>query len=152
MVMSWPEAIDRIRLGQDATRVVEHENEKERQGFEAHLLAELGPAAVERHRIRLQDFDSGVTGARNTWGALTPQQQSTLKVVHAHGGRLERVGKAYRHRDRNQPYRPVYVPTVRSLCDRLLMKWDGLAFDPEGAAILTERGIFVVVRGTHKTV
>jgi hypothetical protein len=39
--------------------------------------------------------------------------------------------------------KPIYARTLRNLCARNLMAWDGGAFDPEAVAVITENGRFV---------
>ena len=57
-------------------------------------------------------------------------------IVNAEGERMERVAG---------------VKTIRNLADRGLLAWDGGAFDPEAAAIPTERGRFVAKHGPANT-
>ncbi|HZT90373.1 MAG TPA: hypothetical protein VFA12_20700 [Stellaceae bacterium] len=114
------------------------------------LLLELGrPDLVVELEQRYRDIELGLDGARSTWHSISAAQRRALKAAAEHGGRLERVGKQYRHRDRHQPYRPIYVATLRNLCARDLTAWDGGAFDPEGAVVVTERGLFVLRHGPH---
>lgn len=150
MTMSWEEALRRIRAGEDVQAVLDQRLADERDEFVAWLREEAGDEAAERHLVKVRDIDTGVYGARMCWQSISYAQRRALSDAHKHGGRFDRVGKQYRDRDRNQPYKPVYVSTVRSLCARELMAWDGGALDPEAAAVVTERGRFVLEHGASK--
>lgn len=150
--MTNEEMLRRIRNGEDAQHVLETESAEQRDEFRAWMLkwSETNPGArvaLERFDTAMRDLDSGVMGARSAWHSITQTQRRALEAAWQHGGRLDRVGIEYRHRDRHQPYVPIYVRTIRPLCSRDLFAWDGGVFDPESAVALTERGRFVIAHG-----
>lgn len=118
-----------------------------RQRVRHFLLDEGRPDLLAEYDAKMRDLDSGVMGAQSTWHSISATQRRALTEAAEHGGKLVRVGKEYRHGARNQPYKPIYVKTVRNLCSRDLLAWDGGAFDPESAAVVTERGLFVLSHG-----
>jgi hypothetical protein len=146
----WYAYSDAMRRGdhEEAARVLDQNDVDEIASFVAFLRDELGrPDQAERYIQKMKEIDSGRYGARNTWRSISATQRRALLTAFAHGGRFERVGKEYRHRDRNQPRQPVRVATLRNLCSRDLFAWDGTVFDPEAVAVLTERGRFVIEHG-----
>ena len=114
------------------------------------ILEEAGVSQLAEFDAAMRDVRSGVAQARNIWHSISPAQRRALTAASEHGGRLTREGREYRHRDRHQPYRPIHVAILRPLCERNLMAWDGGAFDPEGAAVITEHGLFVLKHGEGK--
>jgi hypothetical protein len=146
--MSWDETMRRIAAGEDVQAVLDEKSERESTEFAEWMRTKQGrPDLADKYLARVREIETGVYGARACWHALSLAQRRILIEANQHGGRLDRVGKEYRHKARNQPYKPVYVATVRNLCERDLMAWDGGAFDPEAAAIVTERGRFVLKHG-----
>ena len=145
--MTWDEALKRIAAGEDTLAVLDEKSNAEQAEFVAWLRRESGDQAAERHLAKMREIDTGIYRARGTWHALTVSQRRILAEAAQHGGRVDRVGKEYRHANRDQPYRSVYAATIRNLCARDLMAWDGGAFDPEAAAVVTERGRFVLEHG-----
>ena len=85
-------------------------------------------------------------GAVRTWRRLSHTQRRALAEAQLHGGRLELVGREYRHGARHQPYVPIHAATVSRLCQLELMGWErwGDPLDYDGAAVVTERGRFVL--------
>ena len=144
--ISWDDAIRRIASGEDAEAVLDEKLAAETSDFVNYLRSIGRPDLAESHLARVREIDSGVYGARNTWHSISVAQRQALAEAAEHGGRLDRVGKEYRHKGA-RPDRPIYVATVRNLCSRALMAWDGGAFDPEAAAVITERGVFILKRG-----
>lgn len=145
--MDWGIVARRLANGEDAEYVLDQFHEADRENFRVWLLNEAGAEAVARYDANLRLLDLGITRAQNVWHSITPKQRRTLIVTEQHGGKLGRIGKEYRHVARHQRYVPIYVATLRPLCERDLMAWDGGAFDPEGAAVITERGRFVLKHG-----
>ncbi len=96
---------------------------------------------------KMRDIDTGVEGVRNCWHSISRAQRSALIDAARHGGRLVREDKEYRHPGRSPIWTPIRVRTVRVLCAHELLAWDGGAFDPEAAAVITERGLFVLKHG-----
>lgn len=145
MGRSWDEALRRIAAGEDIEAVLEEKAAHEVADFVAYLRSEGKTDAADRYLAKVREINSGVYGARNTWHSISPAQRRVLLEVNEHGGRVERVGKQYRHRSQN--HKPIYAATIRNLCTRDLMAWDGGIFDPEAIAVLTERGWFVIRHG-----
>jgi hypothetical protein len=148
--MSWDRALARIAAGEPALDVLEGQAIVDREGFRA-FLADMGPrgvAALAGYDKAIRDIDLGISGARGTWRALSISQRRVLWEIERRGPRLERVGKEYRAiQGRHQPYVPIHVRSIRPLCQRELLAWDGGAFDPEAAVVLTERGQFIIKHG-----
>lgn len=125
-------------------------NERVRQ-----MLYEAGrPDLVARFDAKMRDIETGVYGARNCWHSISPAQREALRFAASVGRRLiwkPLLGHAPMYApetyDGRYASRPIRKPTMRNLCARELMAWDGGAFDPEAAAIITERGLFVIKHG-----
>lgn len=145
--MDWNEALRRIRAGEDVQAVLDEKDRIENADFVAYLRREGRPDLAEHYLARIKDIESGVYGARNCWHALSKAQRTALAVAQEQGGRLQRCGKEYRVRDRIWHHQPIRVATMRNLCARDLMTWEGGAFDPEAVVVLTERGRFVLKHG-----
>lgn len=84
----------------------------------------------------------GITRARAVWHSISAAQRAVLKVA-GEFNRLFLINGEY------MPGRPpgepkIRVRTVRNLCDRNLLAWDGGVFVPENAAVITEHGRFVL--------
>ncbi len=147
--MDWTEITRRVAPGEDLEAVLEEESVKDRAAFDAYLRHECGrPDIADEHARNLREMDLGIYGARATWSALSAAQRRVLllvmegncRVVRAAGSRTRygMVGDPAAIRD------CAGVATIRNLCRRELLAWDGGAFDPERAAVPTERGRFVV--------
>lgn len=100
---------------------------------------------------QLREIRLGITGARGTWNALTEPQRKVLLILLEGNRRLVRQ-KHSKHffdaiGDPHAVARVAGVRTIRSLIARELLAPDGGAFDPEAAAVLTERARFVVQHG-----
>jgi hypothetical protein len=98
----------------------------------------------------MKDIDTGVMGARSTWSALSQTQRAVLR------GATEGDGRAKQDPDNSFRFTmkvrmgcviAIRRPTILNLCARELMAWDGGAFNPEGAAVITERGRFTLAHG-----
>lgn len=139
----------RMRNGEHLPDLLDEYNAGRRAAVRA-IVEDLGPPElVARYDRDMRDIDLGITNARSEWHSISPAQRRALLTAAEHG-RLDRVGKEYRHPKRYQPYRPIHVATIRNLCARDLLAWDGGAFDPEAAVVVTERGRFVVQHGDTK--
>lgn len=104
--------------------------------------------AADQHQATLREIDLGTYGAKATWAALSAQQRRVMWLVEKHGPRLIRFKKEYIAENvRHQMHVPIYVSTIRPLCARDLLAWDGGALDPEAAIVLTERGQFMLRHG-----
>ena len=98
----------------------------------------------------IDDLRLGITGARSTWHSISSAQRLALQHTADVGGKLVRsplrpcyIGV----RLLPQPSRLIRVLTIRNLCARELLAWDGGILDPESAAVITERGLFVLAHG-----
>lgn len=136
-----------LRPGESVDDWFDRPSREDRQRFREFLIAEGRPDILAQYDEQMRLSDLGITGARMCWHSISLAQRWALTEAAKHGGRLERIGKEYRHRDRHQPYRPIYLRTVRNLCARELLAWDGGIPDPEAAAVVTERGLFVLKHG-----
>ena len=142
----------RIANGEDVEAVLDEQAAADNAEFVAYMRSCGRPDLADNYLAKVREIDSGVYGARVTWSALSMAQRRALQEANLYGGVVERVGKQYRHKARQQPYKPVYVATIRNLCARDLMAWDGGAFDPEAAAVVTERGRFVLKHGSQRSI
>lgn len=112
------------------------------------VLYEQGrPDLVAEFDRKMREIDTGIEGARNCWHSISEAQRRALTFASSVHGRL--VKSALRRRYIGvpldpQPEAPILVKTVRALCAHNLLAWDGGAFDPEAAAVITERGLFVL--------
>lgn len=149
--MTNEELMRRIRNGEEVEHVFDIKHAEDRVEFRAWLVeeAKTNPRVdLENWDRKMRELDLSIDRAKMVWHSISAAQRRVLVGVARHGGRLERVGKEYRaSRGRHQPYMPAYVATIRPLCSRDLMAWDGGAFDPEAAAVITERGRFVLAHG-----
>lgn len=152
MVERWAETMRRHRAGEDLDALIDEFDQVERAEFDRYLRVELGrPDLADNHARKMRDIDLGTYGARATWAALSKVQRSTLVAVSK-----TRSGKIVRRTVKPSVYvlngeagLLCRVRTLRNLCDRELLAWDGGAFHPEQAAVVTERGRFVVEHGPH---
>lgn len=115
------------------------------------LLYEKGrPDLVADLDAKMRLIANGVDGAQRTWHSISDAQRRALTHAAAVGGRLVRSDLRPRYIGVPLlpiPEKPIRVKTVRNLCARELLAWDGGAFDPEKAAVITERGLFVLKHG-----
>lgn len=153
MTIPWDETLRRIAAGEPVADVMDERMAAQREELRS-FLADQGQRGVEAlvdFDKAIRDINLGITGAKNAWHSITPAQRRVLVTAAKRDGRVTREGKEYRHdQGRHQLYKPFYAATVRALCARELMAWDGGAFDPEASAVLTERGRFVVLHGQEK--
>jgi hypothetical protein len=147
--MNWDEALRRIAAGEDVQAVLDEKSLIQRAEFVSYLLSlRRGVDLADEYLAKIKEIETGVHGARACWSALTEPQQRALRIADDVGGRLERMGnKEYRHHGKRVWPHPIRVSTIRCLCSRELMAWDGGAFDPEAVAVITERGRFVLKHG-----
>jgi hypothetical protein len=114
------------------------------------VLYEAGrPDLVAELDAKMRDIRTGVAMAQSAWHSISPAQRLALQFAAHPGCNLRRVGNQYLAAAAifRRPERPIRVPTVRNLCARELLAWNGGAFDPEGAAVITERGLFTLAHG-----
>ncbi len=153
MTETWEQSARRIASGEPAEDVLDERMAAERDEFAAFVLTlPDGAAVLARHQARLRDLDLGITGARNAWHSISSAQRAVLiAAATTKKGRIVRrtVKPSVYVRDGGVDLL-CRVATVRNLCERDLMAWDGGAFDPEQAAALTERGHFVLRHGRPK--
>jgi hypothetical protein len=134
------------RLDEQSAR----QNERVRQ-----MLFDAGrPDLVADLDAKLKDIRTGIDGARRTWHSISPAQRRILTTL-ATGRSLRRSpGSRTRYDAYGEPHAIRNVcglPTVRNLCQRELLHVNGGALDPEREIILTERGRFVLARGSTQT-
>jgi hypothetical protein len=118
------------------------------------LLDEGRPDIVEWLDARLRDIDLGLTGARSTWHSISEAQRRVLVLVTSRNRRLVRRSGSKTLYDAvgqdGTVEKAAGILTVRNLASRSLLAWDGGAFDPEAAAVMTEQAQFVVKHGPLK--
>lgn len=129
---------------EEVDHAIEADMRQREERFRAYMIEIGRPDLLAEYDAKQREYRLGIYSAKMTWHSISPAQRRALLDTERHGGRLTREGKEYRHRDRHQPYRPIRIATVRNLAARELLAWDGGAFDPEGSAVLTEHGQFVV--------
>lgn len=145
--MKWAEALRRIADGEDEQAVLEEKIKADNEDFVEYMRREGRPDLAERYQERIKSINSGVYGAKACWSALSEAQRCALGVA-ASLGSLARRGKEYGFAGSKRTWpHPIRVATIRNLCARDLMAWDGGAFDPEAVAVITERGRFVLKHG-----
>lgn len=116
---------------------------------------DLGPEDAQTERV-VRSRGAGRSPAQRArlraaaaWGSLSAAQARLLSGLRAHGWVLRRRGSMF---DACAAGGSVAVAgvahlrTVRALAARGLIDWDGGAFDPEAAAVLSDRGRFVADR------
>lgn len=147
--MDWNEAIRLIRAGEDVEYVLDLKSAADNESFRAFLLKESGPEELAKYDARIRTIDDGTYSARMAWHSISSAQRRLL-------GHAE---KSFAQQDCSNPNRfHVQVwgmtvrfsrATVRNLCDRGLMAWEGGAFTPEALAVITEKGRFVLAYGRY---
>lgn len=130
---------------------LEAESRQQTERVRSMLQEEGRPDLVEDLDRRLREIRLGITGARGTWNALTEPQRKVLLILLEGNRRLVRQRHSKHFYDViGEPEavgRVAGLPTIRNLIARELLAPDGGAFDPEAAAVLTERARFVVEHG-----
>lgn len=123
-----------------------------REGVRQLLYENGRPDLVAELDAKMKRIENGIDGAERAWHSISETQRLALEFAATVGGRLVRstlrprryvCGPDYL----TAPPKPIYTKTVRNICSRELMAWDGGAFEPEGAAVITERGLFVLKHG-----
>lgn len=114
------------------------------------LYDEGRPDLVAELDAKIRDVRNGIAGAQSTWHSISDAQRRALVHAAAVGGRLVRSG--LRPCYIGLPLEPlpeklIRIQTIRNLCSRELLAWDGGAFFAEAAAVITERGLFVLKHG-----
>lgn len=147
--LSWPEIARRAAAGEDLEALIDQNDLIDRAQFMAWIREDSGYAAAEKYLATMHDIDTGVHGARRTWHSISNTQRRVLITVAK-----TRSGKVVRRFIKPSFYvlnggvdLLCRVATLRNLCARDLMAWDGGAFEPELAAVITERGQFVIRHG-----
>ncbi|MBF5096483.1 hypothetical protein F1643_21025 [Azospirillum sp. INR13] len=130
---------------------LEAESRQQTERVRAMLHEEGRPDLVEDLDRQLRESRLGITGARATWDALSEPQRKVLLTLLEGNRRLVRQNHSQHWYDViGEPEAVARVagrPTIRNLIARELLAPDGGAFDPEAAAVLTERARFVVQHG-----
>ncbi len=151
--MSWDRFLERIANGEDVQSVLDEKSLIDRERIRSFLAdhGEKGIKILREYDAAMKDISLGITEAKATWHSISKAARRVLL-------RLEGTpGQALCRRDEHSS---VYVieggteavcklPTLRNLCLRDLMEWRGGAFDPEKAAVLTEKAIFVLKHGKN---
>lgn len=149
--ISWDDALRRIGNGEPAQDVIEAKMAADNEDFRAYLLTMPGGGAdaLAQYDARIRDVDLGITGARNTWHSISGRQRMVLAAACVTPtGRIVRLSVKPSVCVLDGTTRLLCrIPTVRKLCAHELMAWDGGTFEPEAAAVVTERGRFVVAKG-----
>lgn len=144
-----------IRAGHDVEHVLDIASAESNAEFRCWLLKESGPEAVARYDAKIKDIDSGVYGARGTWHALSAAQRHTLvEIGKSQTGKVHLASGGRSYLLNFYPFgcgRIGVKATIRNLCSRDLLAWDGGTFEPERVAVITERGRFVLQHGPTKT-
>lgn len=136
-----------IRAGHDVEHVMDIHLAEGNAEFRVWLMRESGPEAVARYDARIKDIESGVYGARMAWHSISEAQRFTLEIASTTKCLRRRYSKpSFYVRDGGVSL-VCRIPTLRALCAHGLLSWDGGAFDPEAAAVITERGQFVLQHG-----
>ena len=101
----------------------------------------------------MRDIETGVMHAKSVWHSISPAQRAVLAHFRLTGSnRLRRAAGGYVVDGPGlPPPRPIRLSTLRNLAARGLVDWDGGAFDPEAAAVLSEQGRFVLAKGRPDT-
>lgn len=145
-----------IRAGHDVEHVLDIKSAEDRRDFRTFMLkeAEASPRAahaLEEWERAMRDLDNGIAHARSTWHSISIEQRRVMTACAQYAGRIFRSvgqGGALSNRYHGCGLIPgALLSTVRNLCSGELMAWDGGAFASETAAVITERGRFVVAHG-----
>ena len=148
--MDWDEVLRRVAGGEDVEAVLDERSKAETNRF-AEYMREIGqPGLADSYLAKIKEIDSGIEGARNTWHSLSEPQRAALELACEGVRFVRRPGRATvfdAERGGRQQPAGVRYPTIRNLCERDLLAWDGGAFKPGDAAVVTERGRFVVAHG-----
>lgn len=143
--MPAPDFAGTERLIHDLERQQRASHERVRE-----ILREEGREdLVAEFDANMRDVETGIYRARNLWHSISPAQRAVLAHFPlTSGNRLRRAHSGYVVDGPGLPLpRPVRLSTLRAMADRGLVDWDGGAFDPEAAAVLSEQGRFVLAKG-----
>lgn len=143
--MPAPDFAGAERLIHDIERQQRASQERVRE-----ILHEEGrPDLVAEFDANMRDVGTGVYRARNLWHSISPVQREALAHFRKTGNdRYVRCGTGYVVDGPGVPLpKPIRLATMRKLAAHGLVDWDGGAFDPEAAAILSEQGRFVLAKG-----
>jgi hypothetical protein len=151
---TWEQSLARITAGEPVEDVLDEQHAADR----AHLrsvLADMGKRGIEamaQYDEAMRNLDLGITRARMLWHSISEAQRRAVVILCESGGRAVRrddgpgiISGIYTLPDSRTPL--CRVSTLRMLCRHDLLAWDGGAFDPEAAAVLTERGTFTMRHG-----
>lgn len=157
--ITWHDVMRRHAAGEPLHDLMDEMHAADNEHFRS-FLADEGPKGVEalrRYDARVRDVETGVTGARNCWHALSPAQRRTLLFL-APGRVLVRSARLGGYYDAaatapgvDTVAKAARLDTVRNVAARGLVAWDGGAFDPEARAVMSERAAFVLAHGRVET-
>lgn len=147
--MTWEEAVRRIAAGEPVENVLDEKSLADEAEFRAFIAAEGRPDILAQYDQRMKAIRLGISQAQSVWHSISDKQRSVLRAIST-----TRTGKIVRRSTKPS----VYVlngkaellcraGTIRALAAHDLLAWDGGAFDPEQAAVITERGTFTVAHG-----
>lgn len=153
--ITWDEIARRFAAGEPLEHLVDERSAAERERVRA-VLAGMGPRAshaLKDYDAALRDYDTGLYGARMCWHSISPAQRRTLLFL-APGRVLVRSARVRGHYDAvgtsaavDTIAKAARLDTARNLASRGLLDWDGGALDPEGRAVPSDRGRFVLAHG-----
>jgi hypothetical protein len=128
----------------------------ERQSLESRartrqIILEAGrPDVLADFDRQMKELDSGISGARGCWHALSSKQRFILRLM-GQGRYLSRSLRSPAQFDafgRSPAMLDVCrLATARKLCAHGLIHVNGGAIDPEDSFVITERGSFVLKHG-----
>ena len=144
--MDWPEVVRRISNGEDAEAVLDQRELEETADFVAYLQQMGRPDLAEHHLARMREIDTGVWGAKAAWHSISAAQKKALILACKVQRLILRDGGALVY-DTEHEQAGIRYATVKNLCQRDLLAWDGGAFRPSDAVVATERGRFVLKHG-----
>lgn len=123
---------------------------RQREDMRQLLYAEGRPDLVEEFDRKMREIDTGINGARNCWHSISEAQRRVLNLAATGRWLVRSPGTNHFYDAHGEPHalsRVAGLKTVRNLCARELLAYDGGAIDPERKMVITERGLFVVKHG-----
>lgn len=131
--------------------IIDHDSAERTRRVRQFLMEEGRPDLLREFDDDMKKLRLGITGAQNCWHSLSAAQRRTIETLAAGRYRLARtLGSINFYDASGEPYalaRVAGLKTVRNLAARELLDWDGTADDPERAAVLSDRGRFVLAHG-----
>lgn len=143
--MNWNEVYRRVAAGEPVEDVLDEKSATDRAEFRTHLAEIGGPDVLAQYDMLMRDIDLGISTARSVWHSISGLQRDVLRSAAEANGRI--VRRSFLPSVYSLDGSPCFlcrVATVRKLCAHNLFAWDGGIPDPEQAAVVTERGRFVL--------